>query len=61
MNQTLNEVVSSLGFVLLPYVLSLSGFTGPSLAHLPSLPDESRLRGKFYRTLFIAAGWGSVE
>lgn len=58
MSQALNEVMTSLEFVWPPYVLSLSGFTGPSSAHLPSLPDESLLRGKFYRSLFIAAGWG---
>lgn len=56
MNQAFSEVMSSLEFVWPPYVLSSSGFTGPSLAHLPSLPDESLLRGKFYRSLFIAAG-----
>lgn len=49
------------GVVCPPHVLSLSGFTGPALAPLPSLPDESPLRGEFYRSLFIAAGWGSVS
>lgn len=60
-SQALNELLSSLGFVCPPHVLSLSGFTGPALAPLPSLPDESPLRGEFYRSLFIAAGWGSVS
>lgn len=44
-------------FVLPPYVLSLSGFTGPSLAHLLSLMKAS-LEGSFTGVFFYSSWVG---